>query len=444
MLRRAGRTAAGLGLAIGLATGLAARGALARAFDPTGPQWDGCGDLVRLARSELGAARVLTPARLDWGELRADDALLVLHPERTLGAASLGSFLAAGGRLALLDDYGAGDRVLARWGIEREAAPARPARSLRHNPALAIARPAEDPDAASGAVVHPVVAEVEQLVTNHATTLRHPKLAPVLVIPTETEGDAVLAVAGVVGQGRVFAMGDPSAVTNQMLRYPGNRAFASGLVRYLVDDPAGRAGGRLFVLAGDFDEAGSFAGAGLRGEAERFAEPFVALVANIRRDGLPGPLAVGLAALAAMGVAAWITSVAGRTYRAPRPGFVRGAALASQAGAGARAAVLGAEGTDPALAWLDLARAMEEELALRLGLPEGAPRASVVAAAGSVLDGAELSALKEVVTEMARVEADVVSGRSTPMSDRHLEETLARVERVVAAARVAAARGGGA
>ena len=44
-------------------------------------------------------------------------------------------------------------------------------------------------------------------------------------------------MTGIIAKsGRLFAMGDPSVVINEMLRYPGNRAFASGLLKYLVGE----------------------------------------------------------------------------------------------------------------------------------------------------------------------------------------------------------------
>src|SRR6185369_6512064 len=59
--------------------------------------------------------------------------------------------------------------------------------------------------------------------------------------------------------GRLFAMGDPSAVMNSMLRYPGNRALAGRLVEYLVgDDTWGHRGGTLYIVTNDFTERGSF------------------------------------------------------------------------------------------------------------------------------------------------------------------------------------------
>jgi hypothetical protein len=107
---------------------------------------------------------------------------------------------------------------------------------------------------------------VQQLVTNHPTGLRHPNLSPVLKIRSIGEPDSIIAVAGQVGKGRLFAMSDPSATINQMLRYPGNRAFVAGLARYLVDDDGTtHRQGRLFLVVNKFSEEGSF-GARLRFE----------------------------------------------------------------------------------------------------------------------------------------------------------------------------------
>ncbi len=45
-------------------------------------------------------------------------------------------------------------------------------------------------------------------------------------------------------------MGDPSVVINEMLRYPGNRAFASGLLKYLAERRRGRQPRRQAVHLG--------------------------------------------------------------------------------------------------------------------------------------------------------------------------------------------------
>ena len=86
-------------------------------------------------------------------------------------------------------------------------------------------------------------------------------------------------------------MGDPSSFINLMLRYPGNRNFARGVVSYLVeDDTWGRRGGNLYVLSGSFRQIGSY------GEAEGWREALLerqsALLdwlEELRTHGLPEP-----------------------------------------------------------------------------------------------------------------------------------------------------------
>ena len=48
--------------------------------------------------------------------------------------------------------------------------------------------------------------------------------------------------------GRLLAMADPSAFINLMLRYPGNRNFARGVLKYLLEDDSwGRRAGTLRI-----------------------------------------------------------------------------------------------------------------------------------------------------------------------------------------------------
>ena len=85
-------------------------------------------------------------------------------------------------------------------------------------------------------------------------------VAPVLTIAARGEPDATLAVTGIImNRGRLFAMGDPSAFINLMLRYPGNRKFAEGLLTYLVEpDSWGERGGKLYFVANRFQQKGQF------------------------------------------------------------------------------------------------------------------------------------------------------------------------------------------
>jgi hypothetical protein len=280
--------------------------ARAAPFDPRGEDWEGLSQLVRLAQAELssnaaGAQRVVVTSKLDLRDLRRQDGLLIIHPERILDADELSAFMRAGGRIVLLDDYGTGDGLLARFGIRRVPLPGRPAEMLRGNPSLAIAEPAS---------AHPAVRDVNRIVTNHGTGLDHPALSPVLVVRGEGEPDVLLAVAGAVGQGRLLAVGDASLGINAMMRYPGNRALCVALARYLTEDDAwGPRGGKLYVLVNDFDTVGTFGDdsrvGGAAGDVRRALEDALEL---LRHEGMP-PLAAYLVALAVgLGVVIWASA----------------------------------------------------------------------------------------------------------------------------------------
>ena len=277
-----------------------ARRASAQSFDLQETGWEGTRGLVDLARQELGDARVVATGTLDWQTLTPLDGLLVLHPDGSLDGEELAAFLRAGGRAGVLDDFGTGDRVLARYQIRRVPAPRAPLYSLRSNPNLALAEPVSETVAGRRGGVHPVVAEVTRLVTNHPTGLVHPDLSTVLRIRASGESDVALAVAGQVGKGRLFAMGDPSSVMNLMLRYPGNRAFARGLVRYLVDDDTwGARQGRLVIVANRFTEKGAFgAESATSRELAEWARNLRGEVQRIGGEGLPRHVAMVLAVAA--------------------------------------------------------------------------------------------------------------------------------------------------
>jgi hypothetical protein len=211
--------------------------------------------------------------------------------------------------------------------------------------------------------------------------------------------------------GRLLSMGDPSAVMNLMLRYPGNRAFAGRLVEYLVgDDTWGRRSGNLYLVANGFTEHGSYGRhGGVLGAIDDRLEALARLVAETRRDGLPGTLALLLAALTAGGAALWTVSRATRRYRRLTPRYARETPLVAQGGLAGRAAVLAANTTHPALAVLELKSALEEALRARLGLVDGAalPRLVQEIDRQEALSRRNSDALREIVTEMARAEAAV-------------------------------------
>lgn len=414
--RVAAKVALGRGLlGVVVAAWLCLFGALAHAspFDLAGSDWEGCSELVRLARAELGDSRVIATTQIDFTQLEPADGLLLLYPEKSLDVDELSKFMRAGGRVVLLDDFGRGDSLLRHFGMNRVPMPKNPAEALRHNPQLALAEPAS---------AHPVVADVNRVVTNHATGLSHPDLSPVLKVRAVGEPDVFIAVAGAVGdkppapQGRFLVASDPSMVMNSMLRYAGNKSFARGLVRYAVEnDSWGNRGGRLFVASGAFDQKGSFGG-----EQNTLSEWLRALKDAfdvIRKEGLPDPLAWAAAAAIGLALVVWVGSRAGKLHKPIVPRFVRRVPAVAQGGVAGHAAVIGAPQTSRVLAILELKSALEEQLAVLLGLGKVPPHQELLGhvAERSLLDAEGVRTLSKLLLRMSNVETMVVYQRTGGM-----------------------------
>ena len=381
-------------------TSAVTRPAEATPFDPKGQDWEGLSQLVATAEVELGTARVTTLSTLDLHALDPVDAVMLVHPTRSLDVEGLTAFMRAGGRVLLLDDYGTGDELLAKFDIRRRPLPDRPLETLRGNPALAIAEPATD--------LHQALRDVSQVVTNHATGLEEHDLTRLLVVRGDGEEDVLFAVSGIVGQGRLLAVGDASVVINSMLRYPGNRSLALGLVRYAFQEPqAGGRAGKLYVLANDFATTGSFGNESpLAGAASEATRVIGDTLEALRHEGLaPVPTYV-VALVVGIGVLVWTGARAGRTHKQATPRFARTVPVVAQGGIAGHAAVLGSPGTSRALAILELKSALEEELATRLGLDRAPPPDQLVARlrAAHLLDESGARALSRLLATMARVE----------------------------------------
>jgi hypothetical protein len=425
-----------------------ARSAYAGPFEVRDVDWEGCSGLLELARAELGEGSVVPLSELDWSALKPEDALLLMHPDHPISGDKLAAFLGEGGRVAVVDDFGAGDKILERFGIERVPVSAHPLATLRRNPDLAIAEPVREPLGGETSGVHPTVENVERLVTNHATGLRNPDLTPVLRIRGIDEPDVLVALAGNLKsapRGKLLAMGDPSALINQMLRYPGNRAFAVGLLRWLADDAAGASrGGRLYIVANRYSESGSYAGVGgLRSEVEDRLKTAEQEVRKLFQGGLTGLVGLSVAVLVAFGVGVWTTTVASRIYRRRTPSFARPVPLVAQGGAAGRTAVLTAHTTPRALAVLELKSALEEALAHELGAAGPVPTAALLddLKRKGALDEGVLRALKGALLEMANLETSVLARQPRQVS----RADLLRLSRVVfdVLARVRGRRGPG-
>lgn len=208
----------------------------------TNREWDGLAAMQLVA--DENRVELLTPDDVDLGALDpATDALLILYPTRALPA-SLGGYMAEGGRVAIADDFGASAEFLQTLDITR--ADFRQA-GLRGNPQLPVATPG---------AAHPLTEGVRAVVSNHPVVLSHPSLDPVLRFRSGAGGassgadTSSLVLAGGVGsgRGRLVALGDPSVLINNMMQFRGNRRFASNLLGFLVEGAEER---RVIVVRGD-------------------------------------------------------------------------------------------------------------------------------------------------------------------------------------------------
>lgn len=287
--------------------------ARAAAFDTAGTDWEGCSRLVEIARQELGASRVLITDEVDYERLGPSDGLLLMHPEGGYDLDELTAFMKLGGRVAVVDDFGDGERLLDRFRIVRGPAPSDPLQMLHGNPQLPIATPS------SG---HPIVADVAQVVLNHPSTVKHGDLSTLLRIP-RVGGDLGpdVALAGQVGDGRLVAVGDPSIFINSMMRFPGNRALAKNLVGYLLEGGGDRKReARLTILYGRFKERGTLGG-GIRGSLRDRLRGLLGAIDNVRRGGFGGVAArvIALGIVIAAGI--WAAVRAGTRTKIPRPRY---------------------------------------------------------------------------------------------------------------------------
>jgi Domain of unknown function (DUF4350) len=378
---------------------------LDRPLDPEAEGWEGLAQFVRIAQKELGPKRVRVEQWVELGRLTGADALIIVHPESALAAEQLAAFMMAGGRVVLLDDYGTGRDVLAHFGIRRVPLPQRPTQMLRNNPALAIAEPVS---------AHAGIQNAAHLVTNHATGLSGTGILPLLAVHAESEPDGLLAGEVAVGRGRLLALGDASITMNSMLRFPGNRALASALVRYAgTGSPAVGLEGTVYVLANDVALNGTFGeGPTLTGAARH---ALAEIIGTLRR-GMPPSAAYLAAVLLGLSVVLWTGTRAGRTHRPKMPRFVRPIPVAVQGGVAGRAASLYAPGASRVVALLELKNALEEQLAVRLGVERAAPHGELVAKARArgLLGEESARQLSELFARLGSLEAMALRGRRAP------------------------------
>jgi hypothetical protein len=399
-----------------LAVLLVARSSGASPFDPSGDDWEGYADFVALVRASMGSSLIVTQ-HLDFGDIRAEDSLILVFPERRLDVDGLSSFMASGGRVILLDDFGTGDKLLKHFDIERVRLPSSPAESLRHNPELAIAEPVGNNE---------LVRDVTRVVTNHGMGLAHPSLTTSLTTllevrstargpggsPGEEGPSGILAALGQTSRGRLVVIGDPSTLMNSMLRYPGNAQLARNLAFFVA-----RHGGKVYLASGAFEETGTFAGSPETSDGTGGARAAFSLGGLGGSSGLGPRAAQILAAMLGLGVVVWIGSAAGRTYKIARPRLTRVIPLFTQGGAAGHAAALGGRRAPRDAAMLEIGKALEEELTLALGLAR-APLHEVLVGklvTSGLLGRASAIPLRKLLSQVAHIDTLMSAGRTAAL-----------------------------
>jgi len=459
-LRLAGSSLLAL-IAIGLQTV-----PLAASFEFTDAKWDSASEFLRLARSELGRDRVVLGASIEWDRLSSADALMVLHPEKTIDATEASSFVSAGGRLAVIDDFGKGDQLLSRFHIRRGMAPKPPKESYRDNPHLMLARPVVTETESGKQLKHPMLSDVDDVVTNHPTAYEidaSVELTPLLTLEGASGDKQLFAAIGVIGDGRacglesgiptdpaarcgrLFAMADASVFIDLMMRFDGNRALAKGLVHYLLEDDSwGKREGKLYVVSNAFTQGGHFGGqSDFARELDRVVDNLETLLDETRDEGLPDEWVWIFAILAVGGTSAFAWTSSGRLYQRPTPRYARPQPLSAQPGAAGRAAVLSAPTTHASLVLLELKAAAEEYLRATLAMPEASSKALLQALHDrGALDPSKLERLISSFAKMEQAEKAMLGSenlRIRPESikkvHRELTEILPSVGGTLAAKR---------
>ncbi|MBA3393189.1 MAG: DUF4350 domain-containing protein [Deltaproteobacteria bacterium] len=286
-----------------LVLGTATAAAQPADYDPFSQSWNGMSSFVGLA--EGMGFEVTAVGQLEWGELSANDVLVLIYPLQRVDPGRLGAFVQAGGNVIIADDFGEGKEAMQELGLLRvESTPPQAASHWKGHLHAPIATASGD---------HPVAADVGEVITNHPATLT--RVEGVSTIAGFPNGAVI--VAGERGSGRFVAVSDPSIFINKMLLFRGNVQVATNMLRWL---DRGRRARHVVLLRGDvpmYGEPRAFIDDARAGELGRS-------IANLnfwlsqRREWLLTPAAMKALAAALAIVLLLLAMVALPVRRGPR------------------------------------------------------------------------------------------------------------------------------
>jgi hypothetical protein len=234
------RSVASIWILVAVSAGTSSAARAQREFGLENQGWNGFSELR--ATADALEIDLVQPESVDLDLLTRDDALLIVHPTRDLPERSLQRFLSEGGRLAILDDFGTTSPFLSHYGIRSRNAQSSHAALLRGNAELPVAHPVGS---------HVLTAGIRGVVTNHPAELVHEKLPPILQFQGS---DGAVLLAGAVGGGRLIAASDSSLFINNMMAFADNRALASTLLDYMIQERPRR----ILVVAGNTEWTGAY------------------------------------------------------------------------------------------------------------------------------------------------------------------------------------------
>lgn len=238
-------------------------------------RWNGLSSFVELTERQ-GVALRDTNA-LDWNDVSKDDVVVVIYPQSELDVASLAGFVIDGGRVLLVDDFGASHSFLERLSVERSEP--RP-QDLPHRnfvdehrgwPRFTI----------QGR--HPLLEGVDEVVANYPAVMHNVGGA---VIGYDDGGGLIYDMK--LGEGRAVLVADPGIFINAMLPVAHNRQLATNIWAYLCD---GVEECRGWLLIEDFTTQGAYGEVSSQEAEDRdVRERVEALNERVRTalDDLPG------------------------------------------------------------------------------------------------------------------------------------------------------------